>query len=147
MEKRHLHSSAAVAFLSGISFLSVYTVQKDGPHLHYKYHSFNGLAVGKSTKSGRRKFGSSVGGARACSPLNPCGYRGSPWKDLRMRLIQRFAPGGQSDCSSSDHSDPRASPSRREHPVSPRACTALAEGGLHGPPRPQEGSQSAETST
>lgn len=48
MEKHHLYSFAAVAFLSGIFLLSVNDiVREDGPHLHYKYLPFNGLEVGK----------------------------------------------------------------------------------------------------
>ena len=47
VKKHHLYSFAAVAFLSGIFLVSVNIVQKDWPHLHYKYLSFNGLEVGK----------------------------------------------------------------------------------------------------
>lgn len=48
MEKHHLYSFAAVAFLSGIFLLSVNDiVREDRPHLHYKYLPFNGLEVGK----------------------------------------------------------------------------------------------------
>ena len=48
MEKHHLYSFAAVAFLSGIFLLSVDDiVREDRPHLHYKYLPFNGLEVGK----------------------------------------------------------------------------------------------------
>lgn len=42
VERRHLYSFAALAFLSGIFLLSVNIAPKDWPHLHYKYPS-NGL--------------------------------------------------------------------------------------------------------
>lgn len=90
--KRHLYSFAAVAFLSGTFLLSVNIVQKDWPHLHYKYHSFNGQEVGKRRrKSGRRNLSSPVGGSQACTSLKIvdhalCGHYESFWKALSSTL-------------------------------------------------------------
>lgn len=47
VEKHHLYSFAAVAFLPGTFPLSVNTGPKYQPHLHYKSHSSNGLQVGE----------------------------------------------------------------------------------------------------
>lgn len=50
VEKDHLYSFAAVAFLSGTFLLSVNIVQKDWPHLHHKHLSLKGLEVGKGQR-------------------------------------------------------------------------------------------------
>lgn len=121
VEKHHWYSFTAVAFLSGIFPLFVNIVQKDWPHLHYKYHSFNGLEVGKSTRVGGETWALLLEGLRLVYPLklvghNQCGYHELFRKDLGMKVLWRCVHLGCNECLWSDCSDSRENHSHGEDP-------------------------------